>query len=99
MEAVYESEHRMNVNLGTGYVGRVSVLRITTHNIRPFLWRMRGYNRVKRCGPITQANLWGGSTRSLDRSSGSQMNQTPRHRWLDLHPPKASVVKQLMFFE
>ena len=42
MEAVYESQHRTKVNLGTGYVGWVSVRCITTPNIRSFPWSMQG---------------------------------------------------------
>lgn len=36
MEAGYESQHRTQVNLGTGYVGWASVRRITTPDIRSF---------------------------------------------------------------
>lgn len=42
MEAVYESQHRTKVNLGTGYMGWVSVRCITTPNIRSFPWSMQG---------------------------------------------------------
>ena len=42
MEAVYESQHRTKVNLGTGYMGWVSVRCITTPNIRSFPWSRQG---------------------------------------------------------
>jgi hypothetical protein len=42
MEAGYESQHRTQVNLGTGYVGWASVRRITTPDIRSFPWSTQG---------------------------------------------------------
>lgn len=42
MEAVYESKHRTKVNLGTGYMGWVSVPGIATPNIRSFPWSRQG---------------------------------------------------------
>ncbi len=97
MEAGNESQHRTQVNLGTGYVGWVSVPGITTPNIRSFPWSTQG-----ECGEtllnltprdLVRSGVFTAKT-PAGRTNGGNDNGLMSHEKSD-HPITVSPIRTL----